>query len=89
MIRDILFVLKGWWHNGCGKMNLNGVNADIQLNIKHACIKPYAGIVWYDFFKTKENRGAALEIDGGSWKSFKATEMRIFADIDLSYFGKK
>ena len=75
-------------------MNLNGLNADMQLNTKIACnyddsIKPYTGIVWYDFFKTKENRGAALEIDGGSWKSFKATEMRIFANIDLSYFGKK
>ena len=52
---------------------------------------PYVGIVWYDFFKTPAGlggRGTMLEVDGGSWASFKATEMRIFTNIDLSYFGK-
>ena len=72
-------------------MNLNGVNNNIQMNTIAGSIMPYVGIVWYDFFKTPTDfggRGTMLEVDGGSWASFKATEMRIFTNIDLSYFGK-
>ena len=89
--RDMLLknrFLIGWWHNGCGKMNLNGLNNDIQLNTIPGSIMPYTGIVWYDFFKNTEGRGTMLEPDGGLWASFKATEMRIYTNIDLSYFGK-
>ena len=77
----------GWWHSGCGLVNLNGVNSNSQLNTVPGSITPYHGLVWYTFYADDEGRGLSLEVDGGSWKSFKATEMKIFANVDLSYFG--
>ena len=56
-------------------MNLNGINSNAQLNTVTAT--PYNGIVWYDSYASDEGRGTNLEPDGGSWHTFKATEMRI------------
>ena len=47
------------------------MNANKQLN------DVYSGIIWYDAYVSEEGRGTNLDADGGSWKSFKATEMRI------------
>ena len=50
-------------------------------------ITPFQGIAWYDAYATVDGRGASLEPDGGKWATYKATEMKIYANIDLSYFG--
>ena len=71
----------GWWHSGCGLVNLNGINSNSQLNTVEATA--YNGIVWYPFFANTEGRGTQLEPDGGSWRSFKATEMKISANVDI------
>ena len=51
------------------------MNSNKQLNIDN--VTPYNGIVWYDSYTSDEGRGTNLEADGGSWQTFKATEMRI------------
>ena len=71
----------GWWHSGCGTVNLNGINSNTQLNTN--VVTPYNGIVWYPFFASKSGRGASLEVDGGSWATFKATEMKIFSYVPV------
>ena len=48
---------------------------------------PYNGIVWYPFFSSVVGRGTNLEADGGSWKTFRATEMRILTDNYGADFG--
>ena len=68
----------GWWHNGCGSVNLNGINSNSQLNTVNPTA--YDGIIWYPFYATLTGRGANLEADGGSWATFKATQMKIFAN---------
>ena len=62
-------------------MNLNGINSNTQLNTN--VVTPYNGIVWYPFFASTSGRGASLEVDGGSWATFKATEMKIFSYVAL------
>ena len=74
-------MIPGWWHNGCGTVNLNGINSNTQLNTN--VVTPYNGIVWYPFFASTSGRGASLEVDGGSWATFKATEMKIFSYVAL------
>ena len=46
-------------------------------------INPYNGIVWYPFFASTKYRGSVLEADGGSWATFKATEMKMFTSVEL------
>lgn len=75
----------GWWHAGCGTVNLNGINSNSQLNQYMGTVNPYTGIVWYPFYATADtamDRGSQLEADGGSWATFKATEMRIFTNVE-------
>ena len=65
-------------------VNLNGINSNSQLNT----VDPptaYNGIVWYPFFASLEGRGAStlMQPDGGSWATFKATEMKISANVEL------
>ena len=67
-------------------VNLNGINSDSQLNNVNPTI--YNGIVWYPFFTSTEGRGTNLEVDGGTWSTFKATEMKIAANVVLEE-GKK
>ena len=62
-------------------MNLNGINSNTQLNTN--VVTPYNGIVWYPFFASTSGRGTSLEVDGGSWATFKATEMKIFSYVAL------
>ena len=45
-------------------------------------VTPYNGIVWYPFYASEQDRGLQLETDGGSWATFKATEMRIFTNVE-------
>ena len=71
----------GWWHSGCGMVNLNGINSNSQLNTVDPTA--YNGIVWYPFFASTEGRGTQLEPDGGTWRTFKATEMKIYANVDI------
>ena len=63
-------------------MNLNGVNSNSQLNPHGGTVNPYNGIVWYPFYASTKDRGSELEADGGSWATFKATEMRIFTGVE-------
>ena len=37
----------------------------------------FQGIVWYTSFPSTTGRGAKLEVDGGSWATYRATKMRI------------
>ena len=74
----------GWWFTGCGTSNLNGLNSDSQLSTEDPVTTPFTGIVWYNFYGSNQGRGASLEPDGGSWKTFKATEMRITTDLDVA-----
>ena len=62
-------------------MNLNGINANAAMNTAIPATDPYKGIVWYDFFTSSAGRGTGLEVEGGLWKSFKATEMRIYTTV--------
>ena len=70
-------------------MNLNGLNSNSQINNVPGSVTPFKGISWYDAYATVSGRGASLEPDGGKWATYKATEMKIYANIDLSYFGTK
>ena len=79
-----LLIVLGWWYSGCGTTNLNGLNANSQLSTEDPVATPFNGIVWYNFYPSSVGRGASLEADGGSWKTFKATEMRISTDLDGS-----
>ena len=40
--------------------------------------------MWYNAFTSTSGRGASLEVDGGSWATFKATEMKIYTNIDTN-----
>ena len=62
-------------------MNLNGINSNTQLNTNN--VTAYNGIVWYPFFTSTSGRGTSLEVDGGSWATFKATEMKIYSYVAL------
>ena len=86
-LKSLFYGYSGWWHNGCGSVNLNGVNANSQLNAVNPVVA-YHGIIWYPFYATLTGRGASLEADGGSWASFKATEMKIFANDVTTGNGK-
>ena len=79
---NLQFFSIGWWHAGCGTVNLNGVNSNSQLNPHGGTVNPYNGIVWYPFYASTKDRGSELEADGGSWATFKATEMRIFTGVE-------
>ena len=74
-------MIVGWWHSGCGTVNLNGINSNTQLNTN--VVTAYNGIVWYPFFTSTSGRGTSLEVDGGSWATFKATEMKIFSYVPI------
>ena len=54
----------------------------MQLNT--GVVTPYQGIVWYDFTPSESGRGMSLEVDGGSWATFKATEMKMFTTMESS-----
>ena len=83
--KNIFKLFVGWWHNGCGSVNLNGVNSNSQLNTANPVA--YNGIIWYPAYSTLDGRGTNLEPDGGSWATFKATEMRIITDKFSVDFG--
>ena len=45
---------------------------------------PYDGIVWYPFTESPAGRGASLEVYGGTWKTWKKSEMRIILEPEYS-----
>ena len=81
----VIFTFIGWWHGECGLANLNGINSNSQLNPVGGSITPYNGIIWYNAFTTTSGRGTSLEVDGGSWATYKATEMKIYTNIDTDH----
>ena len=59
-------------------------SASKQQNVAGSVVKTadwLKGISWYTFFPSTTNRGANLEVDGGSWATFAATEMKIFTTL--------
>ena len=54
----------------------------MQLN-EGVVTDPYQGIAWYPFYASTTGRGINLEADGGSWATFKATEMKIYANVEF------
>ena len=79
-----LLIFLGLWYSGFGTTYFNGLNANSQLSTDDAVPTPFNGIVWYNFYPSSVGRRASLEADGGSWKTFKATEMRISTYLDRS-----
>ena len=77
----------GWWYSDCGQINLNGVNSNSQLNT--GAVTAFTGIAWYPFFSSTSGRGLDLDILGGSWKTFKATEMKMSTTIERSNYFKR
>lgn len=76
----------GWWYGDCGLVNPNGMNYDTQINEGYVNRENwYKGIAWYSFFPSATGRGASLEIDGGSWASFKGTEIKISTTVFSKY----
>ena len=54
----------------------------MQLNTP-VVTEAFKGITWYPFLVSTSGRGASLEPEGGSWASFKATEMKISTYMDI------
>ena len=53
----------------------------MQLNTP-IVTEAFKGITWYPFLVSTSGRGASLEPEGGSWATFKATEMKITTYMD-------
>ena len=91
---ETLFLQTGWWFGNCGLVNLNGANyyessGSKQQNVYGTHVQTadwHKGINWYPFFPSTTNRGAQLEVDGGSWATFAATEMKIFTTLTNSMY---
>ena len=64
-----------------------GSSGTVQQNVAGSLVRMadwLKGISWYTFFPSTTDRGANLEVDGGSWATFAATEMKIFTTLQNS-----